>query len=251
MKVLIFGGTTEGKMLSEQLYARGYDVTLSVATPLGKEILEEPEYKVLVGRLDVPEMKELIPGFSYVVDATHPYATEVTKNIKKACPKEMYLRLLREDVSSEIYRDPGENIILVESAGEAAEFLKKVPMRKVVITTGAKEALFFKDLPAGNRYIRIIDTEEGRKLCEEAGFLKSNVFCGMGPYSFEENVQLFRRTQGEILVTKDGGDKGGLTEKLQAAEECSLLTLLIRRPREEGNTFQEIMEKIKSGEEET
>ena len=40
MKVLIFGGTTEGRLLAGALLERGFEVTVSVATPLGAEELE-------------------------------------------------------------------------------------------------------------------------------------------------------------------------------------------------------------------
>ena len=39
MKLLIFGGTTEGRVLAERAAALGAEVTVSVATPLGAEEL--------------------------------------------------------------------------------------------------------------------------------------------------------------------------------------------------------------------
>ena len=39
MKLLIFGGTTEGRLLAGQAAALGAEVTVSVATPLGAEEL--------------------------------------------------------------------------------------------------------------------------------------------------------------------------------------------------------------------
>ena len=37
MKVLVFGGTTEGRLLARELSALGAQVTVSVATALGAE----------------------------------------------------------------------------------------------------------------------------------------------------------------------------------------------------------------------
>ncbi len=40
MKVLVFGGTTEGRLLARELSALGAQVTVSVATALGAEELQ-------------------------------------------------------------------------------------------------------------------------------------------------------------------------------------------------------------------
>ena len=41
MKILLFGGTTEGRLLACALTQRGHQVTVSVSTPLGAEALAE------------------------------------------------------------------------------------------------------------------------------------------------------------------------------------------------------------------
>ena len=53
MKVLVFGGTTEGRLLARELSALGAQVTVSVATALGAEELRGvPPLTVCVGRKD-------------------------------------------------------------------------------------------------------------------------------------------------------------------------------------------------------
>ncbi|MFQ9125992.1 MAG: precorrin-6A/cobalt-precorrin-6A reductase [Butyricicoccaceae bacterium] len=47
------------------------------------------------------------------------------------------------------------------------------------------------------------------------------------------NAALIRQTGAEILVTKDTGATGGFAEKLAAARETGIKTLIIARPREE------------------
>lgn len=77
-QVLIFGGTSEGRMLSEYLDKRQLRHTVCVATDYGEEVMEHTEYvQIRQGRLDVPEMEALMRSGDYavVVDATHPYAT--------------------------------------------------------------------------------------------------------------------------------------------------------------------------------
>ena len=58
MKVLVFGGTTEGRLLARELSALGAQVTVSVATALGAEELRGvPPLTVCVGRKDARQMR--------------------------------------------------------------------------------------------------------------------------------------------------------------------------------------------------
>ena len=84
-KILIFGGTTEGRKLTEYLAARKVRVHVCVATAYGESLLPESESVTAESsRMDVSEMCHRIREYepAFVVDATHPYAREVSRNIK-------------------------------------------------------------------------------------------------------------------------------------------------------------------------
>ena len=85
-RILIFGGTTEGRLLAQALARRGVPAAVSVATVLGAEELSGlPGITPLVGRRTAEEMAALLSGYDKCVDATHPYAREVSANIRSAC----------------------------------------------------------------------------------------------------------------------------------------------------------------------
>ena len=85
MKILLFGGTTEGRVLSEARTQRGDDVTVCVATDYGREEQAQVDgVTILTGRKGPEEMRALMATCDLVVDATHPYATEVTALLKEA-----------------------------------------------------------------------------------------------------------------------------------------------------------------------
>ena len=85
MKAVVFSGTTEGRVFSRQLAALGAAVLVSVATPLGAEEQGKADgISVHCGRLTTEEMTALLQGATLCVDATHPYAVEVTENIRAA-----------------------------------------------------------------------------------------------------------------------------------------------------------------------
>ena len=88
--VVVFAGTTEGYEICSFLAKNKVSVLACVATDYGSKSLKEDEYlKIHAGRLNGAEMenllKELSPGL--VLDATHPYAAEVTEKYSCCLPK--------------------------------------------------------------------------------------------------------------------------------------------------------------------
>ena len=80
-KVIVFAGTTEGYGLCRFLGENQIPVLGCVATEYGAKSLQEGEFlHVRAGRLTRPEMEELLKRErpQLVLDATHPYAAEVT-----------------------------------------------------------------------------------------------------------------------------------------------------------------------------
>ena len=164
-----------------------------------------------------------------VIDATHPYASEVTANIKAACAESgaEYLRLLRP-------RTPAEGVKTVQDTAEAVEWLKGHE-GKVLLTTGSKELDAYTAIPnyAERLYPRVLPTATVLQKCEALGFPGSHILAMQGPFSHEMNVALLYQTDAQILVTKDTGASGGFAEKLSAACETGATVLVIARPTEE------------------
>ena len=165
MKVLVFGGTTEGRLLARELSALGAQVTVSVATALGAEELRGvPPLTVCVGRKDTRQMREMLPGFAVCVDATHPYAAEASGNIRAACLAAgvPYRRLLRGASAL-----PPDSVV-VPDAPAAARWLAGT-QGNILLATGAKELAAFAGLDAERLYPRVLPTHEGLAACEAAG----------------------------------------------------------------------------------
>lgn len=104
MRRVIFSGTSEGKTLCRQLSQAGLSAEVCVATEYGKEVMPELNgITVHTGRMTAPEMTEFLRGAQVVIDATHPYAVEVSKNIRAACAQVScrYIRLLRPKTQAE------------------------------------------------------------------------------------------------------------------------------------------------------
>lgn len=240
--VILFAGTTEGRKLSSFLSRHNVSVTACVATEYGTKLMEKSEnLEVLSQRLNASQITDLIKSkkCSVVVDATHPYASEVTKNILKAVEDTgvQYLRLIRKP-SGEI--KPG--CVYVNSPEEAAEFLKDNPM-KTLLTIGSKELKYFAHLEGLSQKMvaRVLPMPEVLDVCKSLGFQGKQLICMQGPFGHELNVAMIKELHIECLVTKDSGDVGGFYEKISAAEETGIVLVVIGRPTvETGSTYAEV-----------
>ena len=99
-KLCVFAGTTEGRELIEFLSNQDVSVTACVATEYGETLLPNADnLTVSAKRLPVGEIIGMLREntFDLVIDATHPYATSITRSISGACQETQteYLRLLR------------------------------------------------------------------------------------------------------------------------------------------------------------
>ncbi len=264
MKILIFGGTVEAHRLSDTLCDRGMEHTVCVATQYGEQVLEDREVRtVLTGRLDIQDMSDLMrrDGFGIVIDATHPYATQVSANIAQAAELagvELY-RLLRPcdehtDASSSFEKNA--DIFEYDDIHVMAKALR-TEEGNILLTTGSKELNAFTDTfgaQAKERvYVRIIPGTESLKLCEEAGIPMSHVIAMQGPFTKEMNKAIIGQYNIRHLVSKESGSAGGFDEKKEAAGECGIRLHLLKRPSENksvrGLGYDEVLRLLTGGDE--
>ena len=232
MKAVVFSGTTEGRRFSQKLAAMGAEVTVCVATPLGAE--EQGQMAgitVHAGRLLPDAMAALLAGADLCVDATHPYAVDVTRNIRAAAAQAgvEYRRLLRAQSPLP------EGCAVFETAAQAAAYLAGTA-GNVLLATGAKELAAFAALDPARLYPRVLPTPDGIAACEAANIPHRNIIAMQGPFSLALNAALMEQFHIRYLVTKDGGAAGGFAEKVQAAARTGAQLVVLRRPPETGET---------------
>lgn len=242
MKAIIFGGTTEGRLLSGRLAEAGISVHVFVATQYGGEAQGKISgVCVHAGRKSAGEMRLAVAAADVCIDATHPYAEDATKNIRWACRQANvpYYRLKRPESNFSDLAAGSGSVISVSSAAEAVKWLRK---RKgnLLLTTGAKNLAQFAELGAARLYPRVLPFPESLKACEAAGIPHRNIIAMQGPFGQPLNEALIRQYHIDYLVTKDGGKAGGFMEKLAAAAACGIQAVVIARPEDTGYSLDEI-----------
>ncbi len=231
MKVLVFSGTTEGREISQFLADKGVSVTACVATEYGNMVMpSDSRIEVRTGRLTEEQIIKMVSDYSFVIDATHPYAELVTKNIKSACKSAgvEYIRLLRPSISA-------GKVIEVNDTKDAVKYLNTVE-GNILLTTGSKELEAFTGVSdySTRIYARVLPTTEVVDKCTKLGFKGKNLICMQGPFSYEMNIATLKQTNARYLVTKDTGSAGGFQEKISAAEALGVTVVLISRTFEIG-----------------
>lgn len=239
-KAIVFAGTTEGYALCEFLAENRVSVYACAATEYGGSLLQENEFlHVSAGRLKTEDMEELFrkENPEIVLDATHPYAAEVTKNIRTACESAgvLYQRILRPE------GEKNSEAIYVESTEEAAAFLSDTE-GNIFLTTGSKELTKFTGIPDYKErlFARVLSIPSVIRSCAELGIEGKHLIGMQGPFSAEINEAMLRQFQCSYLVTKDTGLAGGFPEKMEACQRCGVTPVIIGRPlKEEGLSLQD------------
>ena len=231
--ILVLSGTEEGKEIVRRLHDEGLSLLTTVATEYGKKMFEEIglETVCIQGRLDVHGFTQLIKekGIDTVIDATHPYAIEVSQNAMDACKRTniRYLRFERQEIQIPIH----PLIHKVKTIAEAVD--KSMPLgKKIFLTTGISSVAKFillKDIK--ELYVRILPMPEHIALCLDMGIPPTHIIAMHGPFSEDLNRAMFKQYHINTMVTKDSGEVGGVLEKVHAALKEGIDTIVIERPK--------------------
>ena len=264
-KIIIFSGTTEGRMLAQTLAENGIDSIVSVATEYG-EIVMPPMEGVMLhkGRMDIEEMRDFILEHqaAAVVDATHPFATAVSENIKE-CLKDYnipYIRLQRDtsdtvvmnredlDVESKHNGRRKQPAVLMCKDAEECASLLSTTKGNILLTTGSKDLAVYSGMEAlkDRLFVRVLPGLLSISLCEENGIRGKQIIAMQGPFSMEMNRALIRQFDIQYLVTKESGRAGGFLEKIKAAEAEGITACVIGNPEmaHTGDSFFGVCRKI-------
>jgi precorrin-6A/cobalt-precorrin-6A reductase len=219
--ILILGGTTEASALARLLAGRSdMPALLSLAGRTMNPGAQPIPTRVggfggAAGLADFFASK----GVRAVVDATHPFAGQISANAALACAEtDTPLLVLRRRPWS---AEPGDTWTEVADAPAAAQALGPKPMR-VFLTVGRLELPAFLDFPQHHYVIRTIDPPEA--LPPDARLILDR-----GPFDEAAERSLLKQEKIDVVVTKNSG--GSATHgKIAAARALHLPVILLRPP---------------------
>lgn len=230
-KALLFAGTTEGREIAQGCRGKGIELTVSVATAYGETMIEPAKnVRVVSGRKDAKGMAALLreTGAELILDATHPYAAEVTKTLKTVAQEAgvEYIRVLRREDHEDM-----SGCVLVDDTQGAVAYLNGTE-GNVLLTVGSKELSAYTKVQDWQTrlFARVLPLPASAEIAFELGFDGRHLICMQGPFTEAINEAMLRMLDCRYLITKDTGAAGGFVEKIRAAKACGVTPVVIRRP---------------------
>lgn len=249
--IFVAAGTQDGRELAGFLLEQGFQVTASVVSRYGEQLLRQyPGIQVNDRPLDADGLADYMgrQGVRVFVDASHPYAQQVSQNAMAACRRLSvpYLRYERE--ATPISYEKAYCVPDYEAAAKKASELG----RQVFLTTGSRNLQIFANSPALKDCVltvRVLPTADVLAMCEELGFSPKQIIAMQGPFSQALNEAMFEQYGAEVIVSKNSGQIGGADTKFAAAEAMGLPIVLIDRPKLNyehlAQSFEEVLEFVR------
>ncbi|OBB89851.1 cobalt-precorrin-6A reductase [Mycobacterium sp. 852002-30065_SCH5024008] len=218
MRVLLLGGTAEGRALAKALHSR-IDIVSSLAGRVPDPALPVGPVRIGgFGGVDGLRRWLLDERIGAVIDATHPFAATMTAHAAQACAELQIPHLVLARAAWE----PGDAIV-VESDTKAAEAVAKYDFSRVFLTTGRSGTRAFAGSDAWF-LIRAVTEPDPASLPRRHQLLLSR-----GPYRYDGELALLREHGIDALVTKNSG--GQMTRaKLDAAAALGIPVVMVARP---------------------
>jgi precorrin-6A/cobalt-precorrin-6A reductase len=221
LRVLILGGTTEGRVLGERLARDSrFDVLLSFAGRTAS--LRRPDVPHRIGGFGGAEGLRAFLNterFEALVDATHPFAAQMSANAVIAAER---ARVPLVRFEREAWRAvTGDRWIPVVNMVDAAHAIGAEP-RRVFLSVGRSEVAAFAAAPQHAYLIRAVDSFE-------PPLREARVLAARGPFTLAGELELLMRERIDVIVSKDSGTEATIA-KIHAARELRLPVIMVERP---------------------
>jgi cobalt-factor III methyltransferase len=230
--VWVFSGTGDGNALAAELSRRGHRLIVSTASDYGAELAAGalPGVEIRSGRQGVAARRSQLQqsGAVAIVDATHPFATEISSQLTE----------LSAELNIPYFRYERPAAVLPSFAQQASDMPAAARMaielgRRIFLATGIKDLGTFVTQPIAEHrewFLRITPDTGSLELALQAGILRSHICAMQGPFSSDFNLALWSAWQVDCVVTKESGEAGGFHSKAAAAEKLGIPFIVVRRP---------------------
>lgn len=218
--LLILGGTSEASALARLVAETGLRAVLSYAGRV--EVPRTQPVPVRVGGfggVDGLAAYLATNGITHVVDATHPFAAEMSRNALAACAA-AGVPLLTLSRAPWPMRDGWQEVPDLDTAVAALAG----SARRVFLAIGRMDVARFAAQPQHHYLLRFVDVPE-----KAPPLPRHEVVVARGPFDLAGDRALLERFEADIVVSKNSGGDGARA-KLDAAAALGLPVLMIARP---------------------
>lgn len=231
-RLWLIGGTTESAELAKALGSLALPCTITVTTKSAEALYPKmPMLRVWVGRLEASQLKPFLQQqrIAAVLDASHPYAVEISRMAIRAAvdQKIPYLRFERLAVDTQTDTSP---VISLDNFKTllAGDYLYQ---QRVLLTVGYKALpLFHNWQDRSTLFARILPAVTSLEAAIAAGFSSDRIIALRPPVTAELEKALWRHWDISLVVTKASGVAGGEEVKRSVAAQLGIPLVVIARP---------------------
>jgi precorrin-6A/cobalt-precorrin-6A reductase len=220
LKILLLGGTTEASALARLLAADArFTTTLSLAG-VTRAPRPQPVPTRVGGFGGVEGLRRYLETarIDLLIDATHPFATQMTRHALAAAGRVPVLRIDRPAWTP----TPGDDWRMVPDMPAAARALGEKP-RRALLTIGQKDLEPFRETPWHHYIIRSVDPPDAASLPPRAECIAAT-----GPFAVGDELSLLESRRIDMIVTKNSGGSATVA-KLDAARALHIPVVMVDR----------------------
>ncbi|WP_294476648.1 cobalt-precorrin-5B (C(1))-methyltransferase CbiD [uncultured Bacteroides sp.] len=222
--ILIFGGTTEGRIAAETADEAGQPFFYST-----RGALQEVTCRNMTRITGALEKDDIVSfcrehAIRLMVDAAHPFAQQLHENIFQAS-EELGIRVVRLE---RIYPPLSKDVELCDDFTDATNRMNRDGIEKLLALTGTQTIAKLEGFWRKHDCIfRVLDRAESVDIAIRAGFPKEKlIYYQPG----EDEVAVLKEIAPQAIITKESGTSGGFIEKMEAALNNGIKVYVVRRP---------------------
>lgn len=201
--ILCLAGTSDARALAVEIQEAGHSIIATVVTDNAAIELRRQGLQVHIGRLTKDDFVEFLAQHQVkiVVDASHPFAEEASKNAIEAA-KIVGVPYIRYERESQVFEESGLTVV---DSYEAAATLAAEKKGVIMLTTGSKTLQIFTkellDLPNTRILARMLPRKDNMEKCEELGIAQKDIIAIQGPFTKEFDMALYKQYGVTLMIT--------------------------------------------------
>jgi cobalt-precorrin-5B (C1)-methyltransferase len=221
--ILVFGGTTEGRMAVTELEEAGQPFYYS--TRGEGQTLKLVNGQRLTGAMEPNEMAAFCSehDIRLLVDAAHPFAEELHRNVLHVAHR-VGIPVVRFD---RIFPPHSSDIVYCKHYDDAIEQLEAHHIDRLLALTGVQTIRKLHGYWSKHEcWCRILDRESSKALARKYDFPEDHLVY----YEEDDTPMLLEQLRPQAILTKESGLSGGFSEKIEAARKAGVRVFVVERP---------------------
>ncbi|MCC0176358.1 cobalt-precorrin-6A reductase [Waterburya agarophytonicola K14] len=232
-KVWLIGGTSDSVAIAKILAGNNIPLVISVTTPSARSLYDRG-LQIVTGCMNLARMQSFCQQekFTAVIDASHPYAVEVSQQAIAITTKLniAYLRYERSNYQGNNSTIANSLITELDSFETllAGNYLQE---ETVLLTIGCKTLPQFQSWQdRATLYARVLPKIESITIAQSAGFKSDRTIAIRPPLTPDLEKALWQQWNISLVITKASGKAGGEDIKRQVALDLNIPLIIIARP---------------------